>query len=329
MKKVYVKTLVLFLFFLPRAPVFGQSGFSLGVGGEANIITLEDRGYALGGGLITDYRFGPVFAAGVRLDAFYDGSALLSFENRLFVRWYFARPSFLEFFFQGDAGVLIAFRGSMFENGESRGSPGGGLTLGLRIFLPDRWYLEPYIRGGFPFIFGGGIIAGYALPFKDRDSGGTGGFSERDLRSGEEPVIFRSISSVPEIAALAIEPYVYFGPNAADFTGLDAKTAEDNYRLLRELARFLSLNPEYDLVIEGHANPAAKARDGEQPVLNPLSLERAQAAADSLMYYGVDRKRLVVAGSGGTKALVPWSDRENWSLNRRVEFMLIRQTGSK
>ncbi|MDR2479844.1 MAG: OmpA family protein [Treponema sp.] len=323
MKKINIISFaVLIISGLPLAPVHGQEGFSFGAGAEGNLLTLEDQSAALGGVINMENRLGPVFAMGVNIGSGYGWNNFFSIESRVFGRWYFAQPGNVAFFFQADAGLLVTFRS--FDFFESRGSPSAGLTLGSRIKLSNKWFIEPYIRGGYPYLGGIGVLAGYSL----HGSGKTKiAPNDTELKTGEELVVFRYLDTVPEIAALSIDPYIYFGSNIARFTGLDRKTVENNYRLLRELAVFLNQNQEYSLIIEGHANPVTLTKDEESMSLNPLSIERAELIANTLIQNGVDRKRLIIAGSGGTKTLVPWSDREHWSLNRRVEFVLIRQRG--
>ena len=307
---------------LALTPVYGQAGMSFGAGVEGNLLTLEEQSAALGGVINMENRLGPVFALGANIGTAYGWNDFFSIENRVFGRWYFAKPASLEFFFQADAGLLVTFR--TFDFFESRGSPSAGLTLGSRINVSNKWFIEPYIRGGYPYLGGIGVIAGYSMPGSGKKRIAP---NDVELKTGEELVVFRYLDTVPEIAALSIEPYVYFGSNIARFTGLDRKTVENNYRLLREIAVFLNQNIEYSLIIEGHANPVTLTEDEEAMSLNPLSIERAELIANNLIQNGVDRKRLIIAGSGGSKTLVPWADRENWSLNRRVEFVLIRQRG--
>jgi outer membrane protein OmpA-like peptidoglycan-associated protein len=318
----YTKIALLFIFLMIVTRVSGQAGFSFGLGGEVNVITFGENGFASGGGLSADYRFGPVFAAGVRADLFYHRMEILGLENRIFARWYFAWPEITEFFFQGEAGILLMFQDT--DMREIRASPAAGFSLGSRILL-GRWYLEPYIRAGYPYIGGMGLTLGFTPSRKKAGKKRLEPPGREDLDSGN--VIFRSLDSVPTIAALKIEPCVYFGPNTADFTGLDEKTIEDNYRVLQEVAVFLRENPGYSLVLEGHANPVSDTVEEERESLNPLSMARAEMAAKNLLYYGIDQERLIIAGSGGNKTLVPWKDRTNWNVNRRVEFMLIQKSG--
>lgn len=309
------------LLFLVRFPLLGQTGPFVGLSGEVNIITLNDRGFAAGGLLDAGYRFGPVFSTGVKTGVFYDLTQLLSLESRLFLRWYFVRQGIAEFFFQGDGGLLVTFREGL-DLQESRGGPVGGLTLGVRIALPERWYLEPYVRGGYPVIGGGGITVGF-LPKPRRST------VEDKLKNGEELVVIRSLNGIEEIADLSLDPSVYFAANSSGFSGLDRRSLENNYRLLREIALYLKQNPEYRLLVMGHANPVINTRTEEREILNPLSVKRAEQVANLLITYGVSRERLVITGSGGTKTLVPREDRSNWDLNRRVEFTLIRDPGEE
>ena len=320
-----IKPALALCLFLSHIPLFAENEFSLGLGPEINIVTLEERKAALGGVISAENRFGPIFAAGVNLGAAYGWNNLIGIESRIFGRWYFVRPTAMEFFFQGDAGLLVTLRPSSPQ--ESRGSPSVGMTLGARIFLPGSWYLEPYVRGGYPYLGGAGILMGYS-PSKAKKNGE--GRPEAALSGGEELLVRRELRTVPEIAALAIDPYVYFASDVASFTGLDRKTIENNYLLLVEIVEFLNQNPEYQLVIEGHANPVMNTKNEEETILNPLSMERADMVSKTLISYGIDRRRLIIAGSGGTKTLIPWQDRNHWNLNRRVEFTLfrqIRQTG--
>lgn len=311
---------------LSFAPAFGQTGISVGAGPEVNIVTLEEERFGVGGILSVENRFGPIFAAGVNVSASYGWNNFIGVENRIFGRWYFVSTKGVEFFFQGDAGLLITLQ--PLDPLKSRGAPSGGFTLGSRVSLPGGWYLEPYVRGGYPYIGGAGLLVGFS-PARRGDWSAASLQANTELQNGEMVYIRRDLGSVPEIASLAIEPYIYFAPNVAAFSGLDARTVENNYRLLREIAGFLGSNTEYTLVIEGHANPVANTRSEEAESLNPLSIKRAEVVANTLIGYGIDRKRFIIAGSGGTKTLVPWTDRNHWHLNRRVEFTLTRQAGKQ
>ncbi|MDR1306884.1 MAG: hypothetical protein LBK74_04845 [Treponema sp.] len=38
-----------------------------------------------------------------------------------------------------------------------------GLAAGWRFLLGERWYVEPFLRAGYPYIAGGGVSAGFRL----------------------------------------------------------------------------------------------------------------------------------------------------------------------
>jgi len=61
-------------------------------------------------------------------------------------------------FLQAEAGVVFF----AYEKFETTGhlAPVAGLSTGWRFPLGTRWYIEPSIRGGYPYIFGAGLSAG-------------------------------------------------------------------------------------------------------------------------------------------------------------------------
>jgi len=131
-----------------------------------------------------------------------------------------------------------------------------------------------------------------------------------------------------------IVPSIVFAANKGNFSGLTTEISATNDRILRRIAVVLNRYPSYKVLVEGHANPTtapgttarANEEKGTRTVkgLIPLSEERAKAVLDHLVKLGVDRARLSSIGVGGTRPVVPFSDRPNWWKNRRVEFILIK-----
>jgi len=132
-----------------------------------------------------------------------------------------------------------------------------------------------------------------------------------------------------------IVPSIMFGPNLGTFAGLSEEVMENNDRVLRRIAEILNRFEEYDIVIEGHANPTtppgtalrAEEETGSPRIpigLQPLSEERARTVLEYLVTLGVERERLSSVGMGGSRILVEFEDRDYWWQNRRVEFILIR-----
>ncbi|MDR0409156.1 MAG: OmpA family protein [Spirochaetaceae bacterium] len=121
---------------------------------------------------------------------------------------------------------------------------------------------------------------------------------------------------------------IIFRGNGSDFTDLDGAIVKVNNEILDNVAAFMKENPEYELRIEGYANPVQTlplAKDMEEKrFLQPISRERARVIMELLIQRGVGRSRLTAVGLGGTKTLVPVDDPDNWEKNRRVEFTLVK-----
>lgn len=121
---------------------------------------------------------------------------------------------------------------------------------------------------------------------------------------------------------------VYFGPDAVDFSKpdiLDEELAAGNAAIFDQVVAILTENPEYRLVIEGHANVVLQTK-AEVKELETMSLQRAQTVAQLLMERGIERKNLVVAFAGGELPVAPFADHDSWYKNRRVEISFTKST---
>ena len=95
--------------------------------------------------------------------------------------------------------------------------------------------------------------------------------------------------------------------------------ALQNRQALAEIVQILLENPQYSVLIDGHANPVIRTTREETEALLPLSLQRARAVANYLAEsHKIDRKRLIITGAGGG-----YASRNNAALNRRVSFFII------
>ncbi|MDR2494871.1 MAG: OmpA family protein [Spirochaetaceae bacterium] len=114
--------------------------------------------------------------------------------------------------------------------------------------------------------------------------------------------------------------YIIFPANSADLQKITGDTAIRNAQSFTKVAQALLENPQYRILVDGHANPVMKTASEETGSLRPLSVRRAEAAADFLVkYYGVDRERLILTGAGGG---YPFGTKDP-SLDRRVSFFVI------
>ncbi len=119
-------------------------------------------------------------------------------------------------------------------------------------------------------------------------------------------------------------PSIIFRANAADFNGLDSGVVAKNETILKRVAEILNKFPDYQVQVEGHANTTTGTEKEEITALIPLSTLRADAVRKALIANGVKAARLSSVGMGGSKPVVPISDKDNWWKNRRVEFILIK-----
>ena len=129
-------------------------------------------------------------------------------------------------------------------------------------------------------------------------------------------------------------PSIVFRANAADFQGLDQAILDNNAKVVKRIADALNKFKDYRVSIEGFANSigkiygysAAKIADEETNDVIPLSKARAELVRQLLVQDGVDQRRLSVVGMGSADPVVPFVDAANRWKNRRVEFILIKNT---
>jgi outer membrane protein OmpA-like peptidoglycan-associated protein len=354
------------------APLAAQyRGLSAGLGGEANGVTIFD-----------DLGVGAVFTLENRLNRyfaldFHGGASLplsrmadlgtpdtfLGFEAQLFLRYYMLSPPEMdtprgaELFLAAGGGLIAVMNGT--DARDTRGSPEVSAILGLRIRLGKRFYLEPYARGGYPFLFGGGLAAGIRFPAKaevktvivnappEPREPAVEPAEAVDRAEADEPVVVVDLAEAVGRAA-AVEPVVVavhepapppaltravprsagvfvvrVPPDGPYFDGLSRETIEENTRILKEVAGLLKKYPSARLLIEGYANPILGTQREAANTLLPLSQQRARFIFAVLAAEGIARERLVTIGEGGVNPIVPINDRANWEKNRRVELRIL------
>jgi hypothetical protein len=114
------------------------------------------RGPATGGSFGFDYRIKESTAAGVKCTSnYYITDDSFSLEPEGLIRWYYFTPEWAEFFAQFDLGT-----GLIIKNSRVKTAFFAGLTMGIRFPINKRYYIEPYAEAGYPFLLGGGVMAG-------------------------------------------------------------------------------------------------------------------------------------------------------------------------
>jgi hypothetical protein len=295
-------------------------GTSFGLGGEVNAVSLqEDRGY--GASVAAEYRLNRYFALAFMgnaslqnhstWDDLLEGTAFLGLEAALFLRFYFLSPWFMqvsgvEMFLGAGGGVMAAMNG--WDVRETRGHPEAAGIFGLRFRLGRYFYLEPYVRGGFPFVGGAGVALGFRFP------------------SDYDRII--TVYEVERVIETVLPPgnsfVIIFAADSARFDTLDKAIIRKNDEVLGIVLQLLEANPSYRLLIEGFANPVLGTGEEEQEELKPLSERRAEYIADLLIFCGVSPDRLIKVGEGGARVVAPREDRDHWEQNRRVELRFLR-----
>ena len=157
------KLLILFLLLCAASGLFAIDDIFAGLGLEIN--GHSRKNIAGGLGLAAGVDLNSRFALGLKFLASHNFDTVGALEPLGFFRYYLPLGGL---FVQAEAGAVVYF-----EYGKTYPAFSGGLAAGWRFNLPKNWYLEPAIRGGYPFAFGLGITAGYKFNIPSRKTGKT------------------------------------------------------------------------------------------------------------------------------------------------------------
>ncbi len=102
-----------------------------------------------------------------------------------------------------------------------------------------------------------------------------------------------------------------------DFDGWNLRPA--SYTELNKLVKFLKDNPTIRIEISAHTDDK-----GTDEYNNKLSANRAKSVMDYLISQQIDASRLTSKGYGETKPVAPNDTEENRQLNRRVEYVILK-----
>ena len=114
--------------------------------------------------------------------------------------------------------------------------------------------------------------------------------------------------------------YIIFPANSANLRGVEPEIAIRNSQTFIKVAQLLLDNPQYRVLVDGHANAVVGTSEEESASLRPLSERRAEATVNFMVsYYGVDKRRFILTGAGGG---YPFGESDQ-TLNRRVSFFIV------
>ena len=126
------------------------------------IIGFSQKGPSFGAGFALGAGTG--VALGLRLLYSIDLDSINTLEMAGFIRYYLkGADTHTGLFIQLNVGAAIfAYEKVVFTIAESS-SLSAGVAAGWRFKLRERWYFEPYIRAGYPYIAGAGAAFAYRL----------------------------------------------------------------------------------------------------------------------------------------------------------------------
>jgi hypothetical protein len=153
-----VKYIFMAGFFIIVGSLYALSGAFAGLGMEVNANTRD--GAAFGGGLSAGLDINQQFSFGIKTAVSSSPDAITSLETAGFFRYYLPFK-FNGLFAQAELGAAI-----LFEDGKNYPAFLGGAAFGWRYDFNKNWHIEPYVRCGYPFIWGAGFHAGYHFDFK-------------------------------------------------------------------------------------------------------------------------------------------------------------------
>jgi hypothetical protein len=162
----YLKKMSVLLILFSAGNLYALDGFFGGLGLDLNANARE--GVALGGGLSFGLDLNDIFSAGAKAVLSSDMDTVTTLETAAFFRYYFTRFLPLpvgSLFAQAETGASF-----FFENGEGYPAFYGGLTAGWRYNMLEKFYLEPSLRVGYPFIWGVGLSAGFRYDMRSGDA---------------------------------------------------------------------------------------------------------------------------------------------------------------
>jgi len=116
-------------------------------------------GLAYGGGFVLGYGTGS--AIGLKATWLIDQDGIDTLELGFLLRFYFfGMNAHSGPFIQFVGGTSLFNRSGNFSVPSYSGNISAGLCLGWRFIVSNRWFIEPSVRGGYPYLYGASISAG-------------------------------------------------------------------------------------------------------------------------------------------------------------------------
>jgi hypothetical protein len=141
-----------------EGPAVNPGYLSMGLGGEVNLNTINKVGYGVS--LRIEYRLNDYLSSGLRFRGSYDFDQLAVYDGEIFVRWYLTGAGIADVFLDGAAGASLLHAPHSTADQTVEPTVLFSLSAGIRFNIGN-WYIEPFARGGVPFIGGAGLVFGH------------------------------------------------------------------------------------------------------------------------------------------------------------------------
>jgi len=140
-----------------RTVLRSEKDFWISLGGEASMYS--SSGIAYGGSFAFGYGSGS--SIGLRAAYFFNEDGIDTFEICLLLRFYLlGKNAYTGPFLQFLGGPSLYNRSGSFAIPSDIGMVSAGLSFGWRFLFANRWFVEPAIRAGYPYIVGASVSAG-------------------------------------------------------------------------------------------------------------------------------------------------------------------------
>jgi len=137
----------------------GKNNFWFGFSGDTAMYS--QYGFAFGPGF--SIGFGARLSIGVKAAWFFTKEGIDVLEVNVLLRFYLLKKANSGLFFEIMGGPALYNRSGEFSTPSNAGSISAGAAFGWRFVLFNRWFIEPSIRGGYPYLFGASVLTGVRL----------------------------------------------------------------------------------------------------------------------------------------------------------------------
>jgi len=134
-----------------------NSDFWISLGGDISMYSY--MGFAYGGSF--SLGFGTGSSLGLKVTWYFNEEGIDTLELNFIIRFYLlGSNAYSGPFLQFMGGPALHNRSGHFTFPSNTGIVSAGLSFGWRFLFADRWFIEPTIRGGYPYLAGATVAAG-------------------------------------------------------------------------------------------------------------------------------------------------------------------------